>query len=103
MPRRYDHFLAPVACVLVVVIAVGGVVLAWGQHSPGPGTWDDRTTTVTGTTASAAASRCSTCSISIESAYGARARASPDAKNAPPGIAPGGAFSPPVPVETGDE
>lgn len=48
MPRRYVRFLAPVACVVVTVIAVSGVVLSWGQRSPGPGTWDDRTTTVTG-------------------------------------------------------
>lgn len=48
MPRRYVRFLAPVAGALVVAVAVSGIVLAWGQRSPGPGTWDDRTTTFTG-------------------------------------------------------
>jgi hypothetical protein len=48
MPRRYARFLVPVAGALLVAIAVGGAVLAWGQRSPGPGVWDDRTTTLTG-------------------------------------------------------
>ncbi len=48
MPRRYARFLLPVACLLVVAAAVGGAVLAWGQRSPGPGTWDDDTVTLTG-------------------------------------------------------
>jgi hypothetical protein len=48
MPRRYARFLAPVACVLLVALVVSGVVLAWGQRSPGSGTWDDRPTIFTG-------------------------------------------------------
>lgn len=48
MPRRYARFLAPLAGTLVVALAVGGAVLAWGQRSPGPGTWDDATTNFTG-------------------------------------------------------
>lgn len=48
MPRRYARFLLPVAGVLLVALAVGGAVLAWGQRSPGPGTWADGTTTFTG-------------------------------------------------------
>jgi hypothetical protein len=47
-PRRYARFLLPGACVLLVALAVGSAVLAWGQRSPGPGTWDGRTTTFTG-------------------------------------------------------
>jgi hypothetical protein len=48
MPRVYARFLLPVACVLLVAVAVGGAVLAWGQQSPGTGVWDDDTTTFTG-------------------------------------------------------
>jgi len=47
VPRRYARFLAAVAWVLIAVLAVGGAVLAWGQRSPGPGTWADDTSTVT--------------------------------------------------------
>ncbi len=48
MPPGYVRFLAPVAFALVVAGAVGAAVLAWGQRSPGPGTWEDTTTTLTG-------------------------------------------------------
>lgn len=48
MPRAYARFLAPLACALVAALAVGGGILAWGQRSPGPGTWDDGTTTFIG-------------------------------------------------------
>lgn len=48
MPRRYARFLLPVAGALVAAAAVGGAVLAWGQRSPGRGTWDDGTVTLTG-------------------------------------------------------
>jgi hypothetical protein len=48
MPRRDARFLLPLAGALLVALAVGSAVLAWGQRSPGPGTWDDRTRTFTG-------------------------------------------------------
>lgn len=48
MPRRDARFLLPLVIVLLVALVVSGAVLAWGQRSPGPGTWDDRTTTFTG-------------------------------------------------------
>jgi hypothetical protein len=48
MPRRYVRFLLPVVCVLTLALVIGGAVLAWGQRSPGPGVWDDGTTTLTG-------------------------------------------------------
>jgi hypothetical protein len=48
MPQRYARFLAPVACALLVALAVGSAVLAWVQRSPGPGAWADHTTTFTG-------------------------------------------------------
>lgn len=48
MPRSYARFLAPLAGALVVALAVGGAILAWGQRSPGTGTWDDGPTTFTG-------------------------------------------------------
>lgn len=48
IPRSYARFLAPLAGALVVALAVGGALLAWGQRSPGTGTWDDGTTTFTG-------------------------------------------------------
>lgn len=48
MPRSYARFLLPIAGVLLVALAVGGAVLAWGQRSPGLGTWDDGATTFTG-------------------------------------------------------
>lgn len=48
MPRRDARFLAPLAGVLVAALAVAGAVLAWGQRSPGTGTWDDDPTALTG-------------------------------------------------------
>lgn len=48
MPHAYTRVLAPLTCVLVVLLAAVGAVLAWGQRSPGTGTWDDAPTTVTG-------------------------------------------------------
>lgn len=48
MPRAYARFLVPLAVALVVSLAVGGALLAWGQRSPGTGTWQEDTTMLTG-------------------------------------------------------
>lgn len=48
MPRRFARFLWPVAVLLVVGGGVVGWMLAAGQQSPGPGVWDDGTTTLEG-------------------------------------------------------
>jgi hypothetical protein len=48
MPRVYARFLAPIAIGLLVALAVGSAVFAWNQRSPGPGIWDEGTTTFTG-------------------------------------------------------
>jgi hypothetical protein len=43
VPPGYARFLVPVVAVLLAAAAVSGALLAFGQRSPGTGTWDDDT------------------------------------------------------------
>jgi hypothetical protein len=43
VPPKYVRFLAPFVAVLLAAAVVSGALLAFGQRSPGTGTWDDDT------------------------------------------------------------
>lgn len=48
MPPAYARFLVPLGGLLVAGGIIAAVLLAWGQASPGTGTWDTEATTFVG-------------------------------------------------------